>query len=163
MNNANAHAELLRCRADLDRVKIIIDGLGLHGAVVPYLTNYSIVRACGGIEISFKTIIADYCSHRSKPQVKAFLNRRVREGSANPSYGNILKTLKDFDEGWSNGFKTRLGAESNKQQLLGSLQSLVDARNDFAHGGSPSLSINDVIGYFSHSRRIIELLDATVC
>lgn len=162
MNNKNAEKELDKCKDDLDRIKTIIDSLGLTTNIVPYLTNYSIIRACGTIEICFKTIIVDYCSVRSKPQVKTFLNRRVREGSANPSFQNILKILKDFDENWSTAFKGQLDADPDKTHLLTSLQSLVDARNDFSHGGSPSATIADVLKYFDHADRIIKKLDATV-
>lgn len=35
-------------------------------------------------------------------------------------------------------FKTKIDDEPSKANLLTSLQSLVDARNDFAHGGIPS-------------------------
>ena len=43
-----------------------------------------------------------------------------------------------------------------------SLQSLVDARNDFAHGGHPSTSISDLITYFTDSKEVIEVLDQIV-
>lgn len=42
------------------------------------------------------------------------------------------------------------------------LQSLVDARNDFAHGGNPSASIGDVIIYYQHSRTVIEKMDLNI-
>jgi hypothetical protein len=50
----------------------------------------------------------------------------------------------------------------NKPAPMTSLQSLVDARNDFSHGGSPTTSIGDVITYYLQSRSVIEMLDAGV-
>ncbi len=70
--------------------------------------------------------------------------------------------LLDFDKSWQLAFKTNLGAEPNNQQLLTSLQSLVDARNDFSHGGNPTVSLADVVSYYTHAKRIIEIMDAVV-
>lgn len=80
----------------------------------------------------------------------------------NPSYSNICKLLKDFDEDWLTEFKTSINNSSDKTTWMTSLQSLVDARNDFAHGGNPSASIGDVIIYYQHSRAVIEALDSNV-
>lgn len=162
MNNNDVQQDLDRCRTELDHVRTLVGGLGVTSNIVPYLTKYAVVRACGAIEMAFKSVIADYCEHRSKKQVKRFLARRVREGSANPSFDMICRLLHDFDEDWKTAFKTQVDAEVNKTHLLTSLQSLVDARNDFAHGGDPSSSLADVITYFEHARRIIEIMDRVV-
>lgn len=162
MNNLDVKQELDGCWVELNHVKTLVDGLGIASAIVPYLTKYAVIRACGSIELSFKTTIADYCSRRSKKQIKRFLSRRIREGSANPSFNIICKYLLDFDEDWKRTFKTKIDNEPNKANLLTSLQSLVDARNDFAHGGSPSATISDVLTYFTHARRIMEIMDEVI-
>jgi len=162
MNNITIKQELDSCYAELTHVKIIIDGLGLTSSIVPYLTKFAIIRACGSIELSFKNLIADFCSYRGKRQVKRFLARRIRNGPANPSYDNICRFLYDFDEDWKNQFKSKISSNPDKSILLTSLQSLVDARNDFAHGGSPTATIGDILKYFDHSRKIIEIMDAVV-
>lgn len=162
MNNSEVQREIDECWRELNHVKSLIDGLGPTSNITPFLTKYTIIRACGSIEYSFKSIIADHCERRSKKQVKRFISRRVREGSANPSYDMICKFLHDFDSDWKKEFKKRINDEPNKTYLLTSLQSLVDARNDFAHGGNPSASISDIIDYFRHAKRIIEILDEIV-
>ena len=141
---------------------MIIDGLGVTNRIVPYLTKYSVIRACGSIEVSFKAVIADFCTHDSKEQVKYFLDKRVRNSSANPSYERICNALADFDVSWNKAFKASVRGDPNRAQLLDSLQSLVDARNEFAHGGNPSASIGDVLTYFAHARQIVEKLDTVI-
>ena len=162
MNNTDVQSILDECQADLDQVKTIVDGLGIGSNIVPYLSRYSIIRACGAIETSFKSIIADFCSYRSKKQVKTFIDSRVRGISSNPSYSNICKLLKAFDNDWHSQFKIQIDAHPRKGNLMTSLQSLVDARNDFAHGGHPSLSLSDLITYFADSREVIEVLDRII-
>jgi len=162
MNNSDVDQELVACERELLDLQKIIASLGITSAVVPYLTKYAVVRACGAIEVSFKAVIADYCAYRSKKQVKRFIDRRVREGSANPTLENMNRFLADFDIGWKASFKAGLDSEPSKANLLTSLSSLVDARNEFAHGGSPTLSLADVITYFGHSKRVIEIMDSVI-
>ncbi len=162
MNNTDVEQQLNNCQLELTNIQSIITGLGVTSNIVPYLTKYSVIRACGSIESAFKTVIADYCEHRSKRQVKRFISKRIREGSANPSFDMICRFLGEFDENWKTNFKNQLNLEPNKQNIKDSLQSLVDARNDFAHGGNPSASINDVISYYGNSRKIIEIMDQVI-
>jgi hypothetical protein len=162
MNNSSVERLLDDCSSELDHLKTLVDEHGPASAIVPFLNKYAVIRACGSIEQSFKTIIADFCSARSKRQVKRFLNKRVREASSNPSYKNMCQYLKEFDEAWWNAFKGKLDTDPAKVQRMSSLSSLVDARNEFAHGGSPGASINDVRDYFDHARKIVEYMDEVV-
>ena len=162
MNNAEVESVLNDCYDDLQRVKAIIDSLGGSSNIVPYLNNYAIIKACGIMEVAFKTIIADYCSKRSKKQVQEYLTRKVRDNSMNPSYENICRTLGDFDSDWKKQFKDDVNTHTQKDIILTSMKSLVAARNSFAHGGNPGLSINDTITYFTNFRVAIELLDTIV-
>jgi hypothetical protein len=162
MNNAEVERELDNSFADLQRAKEIIDSLGGGSNVVPYLNSYAIIKACGTMEMAFKTIIADCCSRRTKKQIKSFLTKKIRESSMNPSYEKILRTLSDFDVEWKNQFKANINAHPEREKIFTSITSLVDARNLFAHGGNPGLSINDTIQYYSHFRQAIELLDTIV-
>ncbi len=162
MNNGDVAKVIAQCDAELAHIQTIISATGSTSLVVPYLTKYAVVRACGCIETSFKSVIADYCSHKSKRQVKRFIDRRIREGSANPTLGNMYNFLKDFDMSWHSTFKASVNAEPNSAQMFASLQSLVDARNEFSHGGNPTASLNDVIRYYTHAKRIVEIMDAVV-
>lgn len=163
MNNTVVQTELNNCSAELAHVQSLVATHGATSPLVPYLTKYSVVRACGAIETAFKAVIADFCSHRGKPQVKNFIRKRVREGSANPTLHNIQTFLVDFDPSWSPAFVAQLNLETNKSQLKSSLKSLVFARNEFAHGGNPTVTMADVVSYYQHSIRIIEILDSVVC
>jgi hypothetical protein len=78
---------------------------------------------------------------------------------------NTMREQKDVVEhirDEENDFYSDVDACAHKSALLTSLQSLVDARNDFAHGGSPPVSIGDVLQYFAHGRELMEMLDAVV-
>lgn len=162
MNNSDVQLLLTNCDTELTHIDTIINGLGGTNLIVPYLNKYSVIKSCGTIEISFKTLIADFCSKRSKPQVKKFLNKRVRENSANPSYSRILQILAEFDGTWVTNFKTQMQALANYNSITSSIQSLVDARNDFAHGGNPTITFTDIKNYFDESKQLIVTLDNVI-
>lgn len=162
MNNTDAEQIIIDCDRDLLNALNIVNGLGQASNVVPYLNRYGIIKASGSLEQAYKTIIADYCNYRSKQQIKNYINKTIREGSSNPSYENICRTLKHFDKDWHTNFKSNINAHADKVTIKTSLQSLVDARNEFAHGGNPNVSLNDVYSYFQESCKLIEILDSIV-
>lgn len=79
MNNTDVQQLLDNCDVELTHIASIITSLGGTNLTVPYLNKYSVIKSCGTIEISFKTLIADYCSKRSKSQVKNFLNKKFQK------------------------------------------------------------------------------------
>ncbi len=162
MHNSDVQQILEDCKVDVDNVKSIIDSLGISSSITPYLSKYSVIKTCGAIEIAYKSIVADYCCHRSKQQVKNYIDYYIRESSSNPSYHNIVKILSSFDKRWATDFVDLVKEHPRSDQLQTSLQSLVDARNDFAHGGDPTVSIDDVIIYFQDSYEIMTLLDSII-
>ncbi len=162
MNNLDVATTLNDCESELLHIETLIAAMGPMNSMVPYFNKYSIIRACGTIETSFKTLIVDHCNKRSKKQVKNYLNKNVREGSSNPSYDKIIRMLKDFDITWANDLKTTLQGLGNYNSILTSLQSLVDARNEFAHGGNPTVAFIDTKRYFIETKAIIVHLDAII-
>lgn len=161
MNNTNAQESIDVCVDELQRIFHLIEGLGHMSPIVPFLTNYSIVRACGTIEFCFKTIISDLHSGYST-QVQNYVDNTIRNSSMNPSRYNICRTLKRFDEEWNTNFNQRLNSHVNAERLKDSIDSLNTARNSFAHGDSPSSSFENIRNYFDDCVLIMNMLDEVV-
>lgn len=162
MNNVAVRDLLDECAREITAIDGLVADLGIGSNVVPYLSKYGLIKACGAIEQAFKSIVADKCSYGAKQQIKNYLNGTVRNSSSNPSFDNICKLLKCFDATWKDNFKTAVNNHQRSANLKTSLQSLVDARNEFAHGGNPRVSISDVVQYFADARELIECLDGVV-
>ncbi|MBE7686505.1 hypothetical protein F7647_10635 [Tenacibaculum piscium] len=161
MNNKDAQNNIDICLGELNKIESMIDNiLGHTSPIVPYLTKYSIVRACGTIEYCFKTIIADL--HTGSPQVMNYIDNTIRTSSMNPSIANICGTLKKFDPNWNTSFKDKIKAHSHSKRIKDSIDSLNNARNSFAHGGTPSSSFENIKDYFNDTIEIIEILDTVV-
>jgi hypothetical protein len=161
MNNQAALASLDDCAAELVRINQVIVAFGPAHDVVPFLTNYAIIKCCGTIEFCFKLIISDF--HNTLPiQAKNYIESTFTNSSMNPTKENICKSLKQFDVNWNEQFKTLLRDDIDNERLESSLKSLNSARNGFAHGSNPGVSFNSISDYFVDSRRIIEYLDSVV-
>jgi hypothetical protein len=150
------------CIDEFQKIESIIRGIGVMSHPVPYLTRYSIIKACGTIEYGFKTIISDFSLDAQSEQLKNFVDKKFRNSSMNPSYENICGGLASFDDNWRVKFKEKVKLMPNKHKVLDSLESLNNARNSFAHGGSPTTSFENVQAYFEDSLKVLELIEETI-
>ena len=161
MNNANASVAIADCQSEFAALSILIPQMGMASPVGRYLTHYSLIRACGTIEYSFKTILADFHQNMS-PQLSTYIDNKVRSNSCNPSYQNILSMLGDFDDNWKNNFKNQINAHPDKDRLLASLNSLNVNRNSLAHGHGSTVPFSDIKVYFDDAVQVISILDSVV-
>jgi hypothetical protein len=161
MNNRDAQSSIDICVEELQRIYHLIQGHGHMSPIVPFLTKYSIVRACGTIEFCFKTIISDSHSGHST-QITNFIDNTIRNSSMNPSRQNISSILKKFDADWNTNFNNKLNAHANKERLKSSIDSLNKARNSFAHGDTPSATFENINVYFNDTVMIMKMLDEVV-
>jgi len=163
MINQSVKEKLKDCMTELIDIKNKLANSSLHfNTVTKYLTNYSVIKACGSIEFSFKCLIADFFGENQSEYVNNFLSIRIRDSSANPEMSAIHRLINSFDKDLNEKFKGKLKEEPNKERLIQSLNSLRTERNSLAHGRSITISLINVLNYFKDSKRIIEILDESL-
>ena len=161
MNNAEVLAIINDCSQELESIKALLIGLGDEARPSPYIKKYAVIRATGSIEVGFKQIIADKVDEGSHVQVKNFIKRKIRESSCNPKLSMIENMLSEFDSRWREKFDELLALE-DRPALKGSLTELVNARNEFAHGGDPDIDIDHTISCFKDGKKVLSILDDVV-
>jgi len=149
------------CNVEIDKIKSIVD-LSPLDATTQFLNKYTLIKACGTVELVFKSIIANFFDSSSIIQVHNFINRNVRESSANPKYDKICNMLKGYDSQWCIDFKDSVNRLSNSIKVKQSLESLVEQRNAFAHGKNTTITVANVKDYFTDAVIILNLLDEAV-
>lgn len=160
MNNKDVQNQLAATRKELSELK---KDCPSTSPLRSPITRYAIIKACGTLERSFKGIIADYCDGGApRVELKNYVEKKVRGASANPSYANICGFLQPFDPNWNNKFKALAKGHARYSTISSSLKSLVDLRNEFAHGGNPSASLESVQTYYIDATEFIKLLDRVV-
>lgn len=156
MMNTEFITKLDDCAAELQKIKKRIDK-DQFDDMVKFLQRYAIIKACGTIETVVKNMIADHVDAGTSQELQNYISGRVRESSTNPSTGNVSGLLGEFSpSAWKASFDEKVKQHANEKT---SLNSLVQLRNDFAHGLSPNTTINTVIRYFDHARIILTLVD----
>lgn len=152
---------LTDCEAELLSIKAIIDANPLD-RTTKYLNKYSIMKACGTIEFVFKSIIANYFDSSSMIQVHNFINKNIRESSANPRYDKICSMLSTYDPYWCQTFKSTVNSHVKADKIKISLESLVEQRNAFAHGKNTTATIANISDYYADAVIILNYLDSAV-
>lgn len=123
-------------------------------ANIKYLVSYSVVKASGTIEFVFKQMIFDYLSVNANNRVKKYLEKHVIDSSCNPTTGAITKIVEQFDGQLAASFISIINGIREK----GDLNSLVELRNDIAHGRTNNPTIINVIQYFKSGVHILNVL-----
>lgn len=160
MNNRSVDIAIQDAQAEFAQLEELIRSEGISNKI-RYFTFYSLIKACGVIEYSYKTIVADFHDGCS-PQLQTYIDKKVRNNSNNPSLDNIRNLLISFDPAWNNSFNNALSSHPYKDRLKSSLSSLNTNRNSFAHGQSCTATFSDIKKYFNDAIEIIKMVDDAV-
>lgn len=123
-----------------------------------YLIAYSVIKASGSIEVVFKQVIYDYLTREAGEKTATYIEKMILDSSCNPNTGNMSNLLQNISSEWKEQFDA-LVKESGKKSKI---NSLVQLRNDFAHGDNITVSIDTVISYFDAAKDILNILDIVV-
>ena len=156
--NQQVNEIIENCRADLERIFHLIEGLGSLAPASGYLTKFALIRISGTLEICYKQLIEDYYAGTS-PHLQRFITIHVRDANLNAKYENICKVLKDFDESKCYTLKASINAREDKDDMLHAMSDLNNARNDVAHGDSTTMTFNEMRQKFENSVLLLQELD----
>jgi len=145
------------CQDDLDRIDQFITSDPLN-SLNSYLISYCVIRACGTIEMVVKNIIFDHLIIGATQESINYFEKDILESSWNPHCGAIQKILDKINSNWSATFQH----DTNGIKEKGDLTSLVNLRNQFAHGQKITATISNVKDYFIGGCKIVEILDNIV-
>ena len=130
-----------------------------------FLTNYAVIKASGSIESTFKSIlykqIIEHNCQTSHQRIHQFFEKMIIKSSTNPSPDNILDFLAKFEKEWKKEFSKKLSEykEENTKDLRCDLNSLVQLRNQIAHGTNGTESIGTIMGYYKSGIEVLKILD----
>ena len=142
-------------RGELDSIHKWINDGNQFDSKTRYLISYAVVKASGTVEVIFKNMIYNFLIVGANEKAKGYLEKAIIDSSCNPNTGNMLQNISSE---WKTLFDQQVKQSGEKDKL----NSLVQLRNDFAHGDSISVSIDTVIKYFDSAVKILNILD-NVC
>ncbi|HHW7508032.1 TPA: HEPN domain-containing protein [Mannheimia haemolytica] len=156
--NSDFEKDLNDVLLELNGIKVEINKNKLSNTA-RFLTQYAVIRASGRIEYSFKEILCEKLKkdcNSSHDRIKNFFSKEIMESSSNPSTGMIEWHLNRFESSWKQNFSDRLRDASGN--IKSDLNSLVQLRNDIAHGGQCNAGISAIITYYESGIKILKIL-----
>lgn len=151
MNNRYAESKLeyLSLLFNYFQVLELEDELRSH--VAKYLT----VLISGIYEDTIKNLLKESIQRESlTKETRNFIFKQIDIIFRNPSHNNINKLLSKFNKEWL--IKLR---EKIKEENWEALNSIVNNKNNIAHGDRCDITFNDIKNYYDTSKIIIIELD----
>lgn len=112
--------------------------------------RYLCVLTSGYVEVALRSVLGEYVSARSHPDVVNYVESRL-EGITNLNEERIYQLLGSFRPAWAEVFRKR---RSDAQKAA--LDSVVANRNRIAHGQSVGLTLVRMSEYY---REIVTIID----
>ena len=123
-----------------------------------YLIAYCVIKSSGTVEVIYKNIIFDYLIIGAQTETRVYLEKKILDSSSNPNTGNIGDLLQNVSSSW----KDQFDQDIKEGNIKSDLNSLVQLRNDFAHGKNIHISIDTVLRYFESAEKVLYILDNIV-
>lgn len=167
MHNKGVEAFLDGCDLELTKITAIVtlpedSGTAKEANIIrveslPFLTKYSLIKACGTIELCFKTLVSECVTSKDNARVSKYLDETFLSRGINPKIGAMANYLRKFDDAWAKEFEAKVQAKDSR--IITSVKYLVDERNKHAHGKDTRIGLQEVKECFAHGRMAIEILD----
>lgn len=149
MKNKKVVSHKQRIDALFDKVK----ELGDDPELIAHWSRYLCVLVSGFIEASVRTLLADYLSSRSAPEVATFAGQRLREFS-NAKMNKILVLLGEF----GNEYRMRI-EKAVEGELKDAVDGVVSNRHLIAHGQDVGIGFGTIKQYFGKVVKAIEEIE----
>lgn len=159
MNNQEVNSLIHKCKNELKIVSKHIRKASLS-IINRHITLYALIESHGTIELSIKTLFFNNFSKGGSKQLEKYLTENIKNRPFDIRYNNICNFLKRFiDDKWLDKFKKKINSKKHGNRIKSSLKTLHDTRNEFAHGGNPVISFNEIRQCFKDSIQLISVLD----
>jgi len=133
-----------------------IDAFSGDPLIKAYLTYYLCVRISGFVEDCVRTIFSSYADANSSAHARSYIAAKLSK-FPNPSMEAIFALAKEFNMTWSDDLKKKIPVPRRL-----SLNSVVNNRHTIAHGGTSSITLNDIKRYYQDIIVIVQTIE-TCC
>ena len=116
-------------------------------------TRYSCVLVSGFIEVSVRSIYTDFSRRKAIPQVADYVDAKL-SNLRNVHMSKLLDLTRSFSPTWEVALKA-----ATEGELADAVDSVVNLRNQIAHGVSTGTSFQNMKDYYKCVLKVIELLE----
>lgn len=121
-----------------------------------YLAKFLVVFICGIYEEAIEIIINEKIARCNIPEATRYVSHNLERHFQNPKIQRIKALLSEFNTNWEKTIKVL----SSQAKLA--LDSIVENKNNLAHGLSSNITLSEIIRYYNDSKIVIETIDNIV-
>ncbi|WLR54612.1 HEPN domain-containing protein [Mesobacillus subterraneus] len=163
MNNQVVEKKIKDCFKEIQYVKRTLKRFKPLDKEREFFSKYILIYISGVLEISYKTLISDYCVEKSNVQLHNFFETIIVKKSKNATIDNICEILKNIDPEIKKSFKENLKKNRHYEEIKSSVESLNTLRHSFAHGIlTEKVYFADIEKYYLQSVKMLIILDKTI-
>jgi hypothetical protein len=130
----------------------------LDDELTSHIAKYMTVLISGVFEESIKSILKESIQKETITNVtRSFIFKQIEITFRNPDHKNIKTLLNKFNKEWIKNLNNII-----EDKNWESLNSIVNNKNNIAHGNSSSITFEDIKTYYNDSRIIIIELDQMI-
>lgn len=150
------NSELVSFEARINNVLKRATEAGIDEELRSSLARYACVLTSGYLEESVRIIVGTWCRDKSHPHIHTYVGRQL-DWFLNPKLGKILEILSHFSLAWNESFADLLTDEEKD-----AINSVVNNRNQIAHGRNVGISPEPMKRYFKSCKSAMHKLDRVV-
>lgn len=150
------NSELVSFEARIGNVLKRATEAGIDEELRSSLARYACVLTSGYLEESVRIIVGAWCRDKSHPHIHTYVGRQL-DWFLNPKLGKILEILSHFSLAWHDSFADLLTDEEKD-----AINSVVNNRNQIAHGRNVGISPEPMTRYFKSCKSAMHKLDQVV-
>lgn len=134
----------------LDAIFAKIGDLGADAELMSHWSRYLCVLVSGFMEMSIRTLVAEYVSRRAAPEVAYFIGQRLKVFQ-NAKTNKILDLIGEFGNEYRQNLDQRIDDE-----MKDAVDSIVTNRHSIAHGRDVGIGFATLKQYYTNVVKAIE-------
>ena len=152
MRNPTLHQQLLRLQELIARTGGATQDIELQG----HWGRYLCVVTAGFLENGLQTIYGDFVAQSASDDVKRYVSGRLARVS-NPNAERFIDVARSFRPHWGEELEEYL--EADAQSRKDALDSIMNNRNQIAHGGTVGITVHRVRDYLDRCVEVLEFME----
>lgn len=155
MNNRYAQSKL----EYIDLLFTYFQAIELDVELKSHIAKYLTVLISGVYEDIIKTLLKESIQKESlTTETRNFIFKQIDIIFRNPTHKNINNLFNRFNKEWLKSLKEKISGQNWE-----ALNSIVNNKNNIAHGNSSEITFQDILEFYKSSKIIMTQLDDLFC
>jgi len=128
-----------------------------NGELTSFLNSYLVVLISGVYEDCVEYLINERAVLAGDKEIATFIENTIDVTFRNPNYDNIIRILARFNKNWVKQMNKKIKNEAKE-----SINSIVNNKNNIAHGGYSNLTLLEIKKCHKNCKSIFEKLEKII-